>query len=213
MCSFSYLCTFNTTGSVALPPLSYYTLRSNVFNGTQPSDEGCTIAATTNEQVTIICGQATTLLDCNQGFNGGDYSDLSNTFAWNRTTSVDRQVSIVFRFDRQITISRITMFFWNSPSNSIIVPTVKMYWSNDHSFTPTNEIAIITNLPNRTSDGRHKLNVDVTKQELESWYPKTVRIMMNFYNNSQWIFLDEVEFCGMHRVEFCHFCNYTVLCM
>ena len=84
-------------------------MRSNVFNGTHPSNEGCTNGVIVSGQVTIDCGQGTTLIDCErERFNGGDYSDLSNTFAWNRTTSVDQQVSIMFRFDQQIEISRIS---------------------------------------------------------------------------------------------------------
>ena len=108
-------------GSIPLSPLSYNTMKSNVFNGTQPSNEGCTNGVSIDGQVTIDCGQGTTLIDCDRGINGGDYSDL---FAWNRTTSVAQQVSIVFRFGQQITISRIIMFFWNSQSNSIIIPNV-----------------------------------------------------------------------------------------
>ena len=114
-------------GSIPLSPLSYNTMRSNVFNGTQPSNEGCINGVSIDGQVTIDCEQGTTLIDCRRRFNGGDYSDLSCTFAWNRTTSVAAQVSIVFRFDQQINISRISMFFWNSQSNSIIIPNVTMY--------------------------------------------------------------------------------------
>ena len=102
-------------------------MRSNVFNGTQPSNEGCTNGISIDGQVTIDCEQGITLIDCDQGFNGGDYSDLSDTFPWNRTTSVAQQVSIVFTFDQQINISRIAMFFWNSQRNSIIIPNVRMY--------------------------------------------------------------------------------------
>ena len=106
-------CTLSV-GTIPLSPLSYNTLRSNVFNGTQPSNEGCTNDAIVSGRVTIDCGQATTLIDCDRGINDGDYTDLSNTFAWNRTTSVAQQVSIVFTFNQQININRITMFFWNS---------------------------------------------------------------------------------------------------
>ena len=128
-------------------------MRSNVFNGTQPSNEGCTNGVSIDGQVTIDCGQGTTLIDCDRGFNDNpNYSDLSNTFAWNRTTSVAAQVSIVFRFYQQIKISRIAMFFWNSQSNSIIVPNVMMYWSNDDSIMPSNDITIITSSPRRTGD-------------------------------------------------------------
>ena len=103
-------------------------MRSNVFNGTQPSNEGCTNGVSIDGQVTTDCGQGTTLIDCNRGdSNIVDYSDLSSYFIWSRTTSVAQQVSIVFRFDQQINVSRTSMFFWNSPSNSIIVPNVMMY--------------------------------------------------------------------------------------
>ena len=168
-------------------------MRSNVFNGTQPSNEGCTNGVSIDGQVTIDCKQATTLIDCHRGFNGDDYSNLSRTFVWNRTTSVAQQVSVVFRFDQQINISRITMFFWNSQSNSIIIPNVMMYWSNDDSITSSNEITITTNSPSRTGDGRRRLNVDINDIRLQFQY---LRIVMSFYDDSEWIFLGEVQFCG-----------------
>ena len=181
------------TGSIPLSPLSYNTMKSKVFNGTQPSNEGCTNGVSIDGQVTIDCEQGTTLIDCDRGFNGGDYSDLSRTFAWNRTTSVAQQVSIVFTFDQQISISRATMFFWNSQSNSIIIPNAMMYWSNDNSITPSNEITITTNSPSRTGDGRRRLNIDINGNGVQFQY---LRIEMSFYDNSEWIFLGEVQFCG-----------------
>ena len=168
-------------------------MRSNMFNGTQPSNEGCTNGVSIDGQVTIDCGQQTTLIDCDRGFQGGNYSDLSRTFAWNRTTSVAQQVSIVFRFDQQINISRITTFFWNSQNNSIIIPNVRMYWSNDDSITPSNEITIPTNSPSRTGDGRRRMNIEINDNGLQFQY---LRIEMNFYDDSEWIFLNEVQFCG-----------------
>ena len=168
-------------------------MRSHVFNGTQSSNEGCTNGVSIGGQVTIDCGQGTTLIDCDRGFNGGDYSDLSGTFAWNRTTLVAQQVSIVFRFDQQINISMISMFFWNSQSNSIIVPNVMMYWSNDDFITPSNEITITTNSPARTGDARRRLIIDINNDGLQFQY---LRIEMSFYDNSEWIFLGEVQFCG-----------------
>ena len=117
------------TGTDLLFPLLYTTTKSHVFNGVQPSSGGCTNGVSIDGQVTVDCGQATTLIDCDRGYyDNADYSDLSDYFIWNRTASVAQQVSIVFRFDQQISISRIIMFFWNSPSNSIIVPNVRMYW-------------------------------------------------------------------------------------
>ena len=164
-----------------------------MFNGAQLSNEGCTNGVSIDGQVTIDCGQATTLIDCDRGFNDANYSDLSRTFAWNRTTSVAQQVFIVFRFDQQINISRITMFFWNSQSNSIIIPNLMMYWSNDDSITPSNEITITNNQPSRIGDGRRRWNIGIIDNGLQFQY---LRIEMNFYDNSEWIFLGEVQFCG-----------------
>ena len=185
----------NCTGLIPLSPLSHNTMRSNVFNGTQPSNEGCTNGVSIDGQVTIDCGQGTTLIDCDRGLNDGDYSDLSNTFAWNRTTSVAQQVSIVFRFDQQINISRIIMLFWNSQSNSIIVPNVRIYWSNDDSIAPSNEINITTNSPIRTGDARRRILIDIN-DGLQFQY---LRIEMSFYDDSEWIFLGEVFFCGEYN--------------
>ena len=182
---------FSYAGSIPLSPLSYNTTRSHVFNGIQPSNEGCTNGISIDGQVTIDCGQGTTLIDCDRGYNdNADYSNLSNYFIWNRTASVDQQVSIVFRFDQQINISRFSMFFWNSQSNSIIVPNVMMYWSNDDSITPSNVITIATNSPSRTGNGQRRLNIDIINDTLQYQY---LRIVMS---SSEWIFLSEVEFCG-----------------
>ena len=85
------------------------------------------------------------------------------------------------------------MFFWNSQSNSIIVPSVVMYWSNDDSITPSSEITITTTSPDRTGNGRRRLNIDINNDGLQFQY---LRIEMNFYDNSEWIFLSEVNFCG-----------------
>ena len=179
---------------MSLSPLSYNTMRSHVFNGIQPSNEGCTNGISINGQVTIDCGQGTTLIDCERGYNNNaDYSDLFNYFIWNRTTSVAQQVAIVFRFYQQINISRIVMFFWNSHSNNIIIPNVTMYWSNDDSITPSNEINTTPSSPDRTGDARHRLNIDINNDGLQFQY---LRIVINFYDNSEWIFLSEVNFCG-----------------
>ena len=163
--------------------------------GTQPSNEGCTNynGVSTDGQMTIECGQGTTLIDCNRGFNGGDYSDISGTFVWNRTTSVAEQVSVVFRFDQQVNISRIIMFFWNSPSNSIIIPNVRMYWSNDDSITLSNEINITPRSVKRIDDERRRWFIDINDNGLHFQY---LRIEMSFYDDSKWIFLGEVAFCG-----------------
>ena len=181
------------TGTIPLSPLSYNTMRSNVFNGTQPSNEGCTNGISIDGQMTIDCGQGTTLIDCNRGYNdNADYSDLSNYFIWSRSEAVAQQVSIVFRFYQQIDISRITMFFWNSQSNSIIIPNVRMYWSNDDSIIPSDEITITTNSPSRTGDGRRRLFIDVNNGPQFQY----LRLEMTFYDDSEWIFLSEVFFCG-----------------
>ena len=100
-------------------------------------------------------------------------------------------MSIMFRFNQQINISNISMFFWNSPSNSIIVPNVSMAWA-DHNLEFF-ETTITTNSPNRTKDGLITLNINNISDKLKFQY---LRIMMHFYRNSEWIFLSEVQFCG-----------------
>ena len=178
-----------------LSPLSYTTIRSHVFNGTQPSNERCTNGVSIDGQVSTDCEQRTTLIDCDRGYNdNANYSDLSNYFTWNRTASVDQQVSLVFRFDQQINISRISMFFWNSQNNSITVPNVMMYWSDDDSIVPSNVINITPGNPNTNGDRRSRLNIDISDdRELKFQY---LRIAMTFVNNHEWIFLSEVQLCG-----------------
>ena len=176
---------------MSLSPLSYNTMRSHVFNGTQPSNEGCTNGVSTDGQ-TIDCGQGTTLIDCDRGYiDTADYSDLSNYFIWNRTTSV-AQVSIEFTFDQPVNISRISMFFWCSHENNIIVPNVRMYWA-DHTMQ-FNEIDIATNLPNGTKDGQLALNISITDRRRLKYQSLRVEMM----SNSEWTFLGEVQFCGKH---------------
>ena len=169
-------------------------MRPNVFNGTQPSNEGCTNGTIVSERVMIDCEQGTTLIDCDQGYNDNvDYSDLSSYFIWSGTESVAAQVSIVFSF-LQIRISRITMSFWSSQTKNITVPRVKMFTSDyfDGSIVLSNEIKVTTNSLNRTVDGRHRLNV-YSNMDRQFQY---LRIEMNFNDNSEWIFLSEVQFCG-----------------
>ena len=162
-----------------------------MFNGTQPSNEGCTNGAIVSGRVTIDCGQGTTLIDCDRGYN--DTVDYSDYFIWSRSEALGQQVSIAFRFYQQIKISRITMFFWNSQSNNILVPNVRMYWGNyfDGSIILTNEITGITSSSNRTGDGQRSLNSDINNDKIQFQY---LRVEINF--NSEWVFLSEVQFCG-----------------
>ena len=85
------------------------------------------------------------------------------------------------------------MFFWNSQSNSIIVPNVMMYWSNDDSITPSNEIDVTPGNPNRNGDRQSRLNVGINDVGLQFQY---LRMVMSFHGNSEWIFLGDVQFCG-----------------
>ena len=173
-------------GSILLSPVSYKVLKSSVFNGTQPSNEGCTNGVSINGQMIINCGQGTTLIDCDLGDT--DYSNSSNYFRWNPSIE---QVSMEFSFYQQINISRITMFFWNSPSNSIVVPSVKIQFSSRNLQYADAPITI--NSPNRTEDGRSIVNIGIDDDTLKFWF---LKITMTFYNDSAWIFLSEVQFCG-----------------
>ena len=167
-------------------------MRSNVFNGTQPSNGGCTNRVSINGQVTIDCGEGTTLIDCDRGYNTNnvDYSDLSSYFLWNSDELQGQRVSIVFRFNEQVNISRIAMSFWNSPSNSIITPSVRVFWSNDGSNIPSNPITV-TNII--TGDGLRILFIYISNTALQFQY---LRIEMAIQDNGKWTFLSEVQFCG-----------------
>ena len=182
----------HTTGAGTFPlsPSSYNTTRSHVFNGTQPSNEGCTNDVSNNKNITVICGQGSTLIDCDQGYNdNADYSDLSNYFTWSGATLVDQKVSIVFKFDQQINISRISLFFWNSPNDYILVPDVRMFWA-DHTMS-LNEIEITYDPLNITNDGLYRMNVSVSDRRPLKLQYLTVEMI-----NSQWTFLGEVQLCG-----------------
>ena len=161
-----------------------------MFNGIQPSNEGCTNGVSIDGQVTIECGQGTTLIDCERGYNdNADYSDLSDYFTWSGATLVDQKVLIVFKFDQQINISRISLFFWNSPSDNILVPDVRMLWA-DHTMS-FNEIEITYDPPNGTKDGLYTMNVSISDTRVLKLQYLTIEM-----NNSQWTFLSEVQLCG-----------------
>ena len=86
------------------------------------------------------------------------------------------------------------MFFWNSQSNNIIATNeMMMYWSNDDSITSSNEIDMTPSSPNRNGDRQSRLNVLINDVGLQFQY---LRIVMSFYDNSEWIFLSDVQFCG-----------------
>ena len=165
-----------------------------MFSGTQPSNGGCTDGASIDGQVTTDCGQATALLDCDSDFNGGNFSDLSDTpiFTWNKTASVSHQVSIVFRFDQQVSLGVIRMYFWTSLGDDIIVPNVSVFWS-DNSTTPSNEFTTTHGTSGNGTMGQHILTINIGHHDLKFRY---VRIMMGFGETCEWIFLSEVEFCG-----------------
>ena len=58
---------------------------------------------------------------------------------------------------------------------------------------PMRSLLLLTHLVARTGDGRCRLNVDINDIGLQFQY---LRIVMNFYDNGEWIFLGEVQFCG-----------------
>ena len=68
-----------------------------------------------------------------------------------------------------------------------------MYWSNDDSIIPSIVINITPGSPSRTGDGRCRFNVDNNNAGLQFQY---LRIVMPFYDNNEWIFLSDVQFCG-----------------
>jgi len=171
-------------------------MRSDDYNGTQPSNNGCT---SIDGQGTINCGVGTTLMDCisQRSIN---FTNLSDLFVWSRT--VNQQVSIVFTFDQQVNISRISMWFWNQPNDGIIVPMFRLDRSNDN-FTTSDEVTFNTYRNTRDNDRqRRRQNFDIIEEDVLFQH---LKIVMNFTDGS-YIFLNEVIFCGKPVVKFnmCH---------
>jgi len=157
-----------------------------VFNGTQPSNDGCT---SIDGQGAINCGVGTTLMDC-ISLRNISFTNLSDFSVWSRT--VNQQVSIVFTFDQEVNISRISMWFWSQPIDSIIVPMFTLDRSNDN-FTTSDEVTFNANRNTRDNDRRsRRQNLDVTGEDVLFQY---LRIVMSFTDGT-YIFLNEVIFCG-----------------
>ena len=163
-----------------------------MFSGAQPSNGGCTDGASVDGQVTTDCGQGTALLDCDSNFNGGNFSDLSNLtiFAWNRAPLMSNEVSITFMFSQQSIINVIRMFFWNSTSDSIKIPIVHVFWSDDDNNRPTNSFGTPISTDG-TGSGQHIMTINGGNSKL-----RYLRIRMRFPDNHGWIFLSEIQFCG-----------------
>ena len=174
-------------------------MRSDGYFGAQPSNDGCT---SIDGQETINCGVGTTLMDCDNGNQTNiNYTDLSNYFVWNK--SINQQVSMVFRFDQKVKISRISLYFWSQPSVSVAVaiPNLMLYWSNDdsRSTTPSNNVSFDLNpaldINVSAERQRRRRNLDFTDQNL---LLQSLRIMMTI-SNATHIFLSEVLFCGKYK--------------
>ena len=182
-------------------PLSYTTVRSDVFGKLQVNNDGCT---DDDGQRTINCGVESTLLNCNRGpvddLNYSDLSKLSNYFIWNRTSSIVRNVSIIFRFNQQINVRRIVMFVWNSPVNSILVPNMSLFWSNDNSNTPYNEVNFTNASGAPTEDRRYRINLDISNEIL---VVHSLRMMLALSNGAH-IFLSEMFICGKCIMTVCN---------
>lgn len=192
------------TGLIPLVPITYNTIRSHMFRGVQPSNGGCINGASINGQATIDCGRGTALLDCRLNCSMDSVPDLSDMalFTWNKTASVSDQVSMVFKFDQQVNPLIIRLFFWMVPSDSVFIPNVRIYWSDDDSITPSNELMITCNIircDTNTTVGQHMMTIGRGIEELKFRY---LRITMSFGDTSEWIFLSEVQFCGKQLYEY-----------
>ena len=84
------------------------------------------------------------------------------------------------------------MFFWNSTSDNVRVPSVTAYWSDDDSVVPSNYIAVSYNT-DCSRIGGCVLTITGGNSELKFQY---LRITMTFQINHVWIFLSEIQFCG-----------------
>ena len=167
--------------------------------GIQPANDGCNVS--TDGQEIVNCGVGTTLVDCDNGNSTNiNYTDLSNYFVWNR-----EQVSIVFRFDQPVEINRISLFFWSQPSAQVTVPNLMLYWSNNNTTTPSNNLMFDLNSITIESmeRRRRRRNFDITSQGLMLQF---LRIVMT-KTDQPFIFLSEVLLCGKLCV---YFKNWTL---
>ena len=164
-----------------------------MFSGTQPSNGGCTNGPSIDGRATVDCGLGTALVDCNSDMNQEMFSNLSNTpiFIWNKTALSSNEVSIVFKFDQQINIAVIRMYFWSSISNNVAVPNVKIYWSDEDHVMPSNKF-VITHSTSGFDPGQQVLTICISNHRKFRY----LRIKMSLANSYQWMVLSEVEFCG-----------------
>jgi len=141
-------------------------------------------------------------MDCNTGVQtSSGFVMNSNYSVWNRD-NLNEQVlaSIVFRFGQQVKISRISTFFWSAPIDGVGIPNLILYWSNNDSVTPSNNISFRTTQLNISNERQRKrLNTSITDQGLMFQY---LRISMTFVEGIK-IFLSEVLFCGKF-IYICH---------
>ena len=189
------------TGSIPLMPLSYNTMRSHVFRGTLPGNGGCANGPSVDGQVTIDCGLGTALIDCDSDLNQTVFDNLSDTplFMWNKTALSSNEVPIIFKFDQQVNVAIIRMYFWSSLQDSMTVPNIDVYWSDEDFVMPTNEFVITHSTSGGDAD-QQVLTIHIGHRNLKFRY---IRIQMAFADSCQWIVLAEVEFCG----ECCDNCN------
>ena len=182
------------TGSIPLMPLSYNTMRSHVFRGTLPSNGGCANGPSVDGQVTIDCGLGTALIDCNSDLNQAVFANLSDTplFMWNKTALSSNEVPIIFKFDQQVNVAIIRMYFWSSLRDSMTVPNINVYWSDEDFVMPSKEFVITHSTSGGDAD-QQVLTIHIGHRNLKFRY---IRIQMAFADSCQWIVLSEVEFCG-----------------
>ena len=125
--------------------------------------------------------------------------------AWSRASLSSNVVSIVFRFTQQSSISVIRMFFWNSTSDNINVPSVNVY-SSDSSITQSATFSSTSYSINGSENGSIMTINLIGNQKFHY-----LRITMNFLNNRGWIFLSEIQFCG--RFSHSNIFVYAYLCV
>ena len=65
-------------------------------------------------------------------------------------------MSIIFKFTQQSIINVIRMFFWNSASDDINIPSVMVYWS-DNPTTPSSEFPIASSIINGSGSGQLRI--------------------------------------------------------
>ena len=142
----------------------------------------------------LSCGQQAILIDSD---TGSAELNTSKVFAW------DREVSIAFVTSVATKVRQVNLFFYNIPSSGIGLPPAELFWSDTNLFSPENPLShVIVGNQDLSQDDRTLRNVSLVVTTDQDSIPDYGFFGIQFTFPSEtslidWIFLSEVQLCGM----------------